>query len=89
MRITLAFLLALALSGCAALATQDINRAIGLAQSANDTAGLRCLQAQKLVFGVEPIGVFTVAEQARLLVAAQNQCIGVTTLALPTTAPAK
>ena len=77
MKRTLAVLAILALSACSAIATKDIDQAIGLAQTANDTQGLACLKAQRLIFGAEPIGVFTVMEQARLMQNAMSVCAGV------------
>ena len=61
-----ALALALTLSACAAVATNDINTAITLATKANDAQGLKCLQAQQIIYSVNPPGIFTVMEQARL-----------------------
>ena len=69
--------LAIALSGCSVLATNDIDRAIGMATAAGDTAGLACLQAQKPAFSAEPIGFFTVIEQGRLVTNAMAKCAGI------------
>jgi hypothetical protein len=70
-------------SGCSVIATKDIDQAIGLATAAKDTNGIACLQAQKLIFGAEPIGFFTIMEQARLMQAALLVCSGVLPSALP------
>lgn len=69
----------LALPGCASVATKDIDNALTLATKANDTQGIACLTSQKLIFSVESIGLFTIAEQARLM---QN-AIGVCAQVLP------
>ena len=74
---TIYLLLAIFLPGCATIATADIDRAIGLATAAKDQQGLNCLNAQRLIFGVEPLGFFTVAEQARLMQSAIGVCAGV------------
>jgi hypothetical protein len=72
-----AALLWLVLSACSVIATKDIDQAISLAEAANDTEGIACLQSQRLIFGVEPIGLFTLAEQARLIQRALVICAGV------------
>jgi hypothetical protein len=66
--------LAAGLVGCSAIATKDIDQAIGLATTAGDIQGLICLKAQKEIFSVEPIGFFTVMEQARLMQSAMLTC---------------
>lgn len=66
----------LALAGCASVVTNDIDRAIGLATTAGDEQGLHCLQAHKVIFSVEQIGVFTIMEQARLMLRTAAECGG-------------
>jgi hypothetical protein len=68
---------ALTLGACSMIATKDIDQALGLAKAANDQQGIDCLNAQRLIFGAEPIGIFTVAEQARLMQRAVSVCGGV------------
>ena len=77
MKILLSAIVLLFLTACSAIATKDIDQAIGLATTANDNQGLACLQAQKLIFGAEPIGIFTVMEQGRLSQRALAICGGV------------
>jgi len=76
------------LAGCSMIARKDIDQALDLAKAANDQQGVDCLNAQRLIFGAEPIGIFTVAEQARLMQRAISVCGGVMpTSALATNVP--